>query len=128
MPREGAMGDFEVTISWNSSDVALSCAGELDLATADRFNEAVELCLSKQPTMMLIDLSDLSFLGSEGLRSLIHASTVATGQGSRLIVRTSEHASRVIALAGLADLIHEEHDLDDEQEEPFIVSEGGGSP
>jgi anti-sigma B factor antagonist len=88
----------------------LTVAGELDATSAAVFDEAVEAALEGGARLMTLDLSDVSFLDSSGLRSVVHASHRMTERGGRLAVAgLSGAAQRVLELTGLIDrLRHDE--------------------
>jgi anti-sigma B factor antagonist len=52
---------------------ALRLAGELDMATARRLEAAVASALGREESELTVDLTDVSFMDSTGLRSLLRA-------------------------------------------------------
>jgi anti-sigma B factor antagonist len=51
----------------------LRLSGELDMATARRLEAAVGAALDREESELTVDLSDVSFMDSTGLRSLLRA-------------------------------------------------------
>jgi anti-sigma B factor antagonist len=51
----------------------LRLAGELDMATARRLEAAVASALAREESALTVDLTDVSFMDSTGLRSLLRA-------------------------------------------------------
>ena len=51
----------------------LRLSGELDMATARRLEAAVASALDRDETELTVDLSDISFMDSTGLRALLRA-------------------------------------------------------
>ena len=74
----------------------LSLAGELDIATVPRLEQAVSRALSRSPHALTIDLRPLSFMDSSGLREFIVLAERAEREGWKLaLVRP---ATRVLAI------------------------------
>jgi anti-sigma B factor antagonist len=57
----------------NGKHAELSLKGELDVSTCDALREELVDVIEKGATDLVIDLTDLSFLDSSGLRGLIEA-------------------------------------------------------
>jgi len=77
--------------------------GELDVATAPRVDAALA-ALRDDERELRVDLSDLAFLDSTGLRTLLRASRVAQERGGRLAMVPGPSAvQRVFELTGLVD-------------------------
>ncbi|HTB70369.1 MAG TPA: STAS domain-containing protein [Solirubrobacteraceae bacterium] len=69
----------------------LTLAGELDIATVPRLQEAVEAALASDPTRLIIDLRPLGFLDSSGLRQMLMLADRAGEEGwELLLVRPAE--------------------------------------
>jgi len=77
--------------------------GELDVATAPRVDEALA-SLRDDERELRVDLRELTFLDSTGLRTLLRARSVAQERGGRLAVVPGPSAvQRVFELTGLVD-------------------------
>ena len=61
-------------------------AGQLDLGTVDEFEAALASLEETSPPTIVIDLRELSFLDSTGLRSLLGADARARAHDRRLIL------------------------------------------
>ena len=95
----------------------LTVAGEFDATSAAVFDEAVEAALDGGARLMTLDLSDVSFLDSSGLRSVVNASNRITERGGRLAVAgLSGAAQRVLELTGLIDRLR--HDATPDEVRP----------
>ena len=64
----------------------LTLRGELDIATAPRLQEAVDAALAARPELLVVDLRELSFLDSSGLRQFIVLAGRAEQEGFRLVL------------------------------------------
>jgi anti-anti-sigma factor len=76
--------------------------GEIDLATADRFEErASEAVMDAPGSSVLIDLSGVTFMDSAGMRALIRVLELRSGKS--LIVQPSRQVFRLLELVALTD-------------------------
>lgn len=89
---------FEVVL--DEHDVCV-VRGELDEATGAELDRL----LSGRPDVTLIDLGEVSFVDSAGLRALLLASQRLAADGRALVIRRSSGAvRRVMRLAGVSHL------------------------
>jgi len=79
--------DFAVDVDQRADCVVVSVAGEIDMATADTFGNAVESIASSTPHVVL-DLSECTFVDSSGMR--VVAATIK--QAERVSIVASEPA------------------------------------
>ena len=76
--------------------------GDLDLATAPRVGQSLASALDARPAVLALDLEELTFLDSTGIRVLIAAHRRAEGQGSRFILRSPQPpVLRTLKLTGV---------------------------
>ncbi|ONI84280.1 hypothetical protein ALI144C_15765 [Actinosynnema sp. ALI-1.44] len=93
--------------------VVLRIAGDIDLATEEDFGEALECALDKQAAVLLVDLADVTFLGSAALHVLLQANEQAHRQNRVLrVAHGGSFAARVIAVAGLDQVLEVFDDLE----------------
>lgn len=64
----------------------VSLAGELDLSTAGRVERELERAERNQPALLALDLRELEFIDSTGLRIVLSADARARREGRRLVV------------------------------------------
>ena len=80
-------------------------AGELDIASAPRLERMLVRSELQAPLVML-DLRQLTFMDSSGLRVVVHASMRARCTGNRLVlIRAPRQVQRLLALTGAAETI-----------------------
>ena len=80
--------------------------GEVDVASAPRLQAAIDAAIESKPTSMLIDLSEVSFLDSSGLRVLVDAQRRTSEMGAGFAVDGMSPAlERVFEIAGLIDML-----------------------
>ena len=84
--------------------VKIALRGELDLSTVSKVEDELESVEAKQPAVLVLDLSRLSFLDSTGLRCLVTADQRAREAGRRLVlVRGPDAVQRVFAITRLEE-------------------------
>lgn len=80
-------------------------AGEVDMITGPSLQRHFDTALATRPERLIVDLSQVSFLGSTGLAVLINARTAAIQQGTTLQLRSISRATaRPLQVTGLIDL------------------------
>ena len=63
-----------------------SAAGRIDLSNADAFKDSLSEALSRAKTALIVDLSELEYISSAGLRSLMIVFKAAKGEGKAFSV------------------------------------------
>jgi anti-sigma B factor antagonist len=99
----------------NESDATIvQVAGEIDLATSEEFAEAVAQALAGATSLVVVDLSEVTFMGSVGLSVLLSASQDAqrAGRGLR-IADGAAVAHRTIEISGLDQVLAVFETVDD---------------
>lgn len=94
--------EFELTTEAQDDGTRIRVRGELDIASAPRLEQ--ELRALGGSATVLLDLREVTFLDSSGLRAVIVGSREAADAGRRLIVVPGEgQAARVIEMAQVGD-------------------------
>jgi anti-anti-sigma factor len=97
-----ASSNFEVRIEHSGSALVVAPQGEIDLATVDRVREAVER-EHRPGDMLVVDLRNVRFLDTSGLRLVLSLSERAGAEGFSLrLVRGPSAVQRVFEVSGLA--------------------------
>jgi anti-anti-sigma factor len=92
--------EIETALRANRADMRL--AGDLTLATAGRFAQALVDLEDRRPEVLVIDLRRLRFLDSVALGELVAADKRSRKRGRRLVFLTAEGPiERLLALTGL---------------------------
>jgi anti-sigma B factor antagonist len=93
---------MEYSIEHGAGGTTLEVTGDIDLATAERLAEALEVCLEWDGGVT-IDLSGVTFMDSSGLRVIIHASQSLNGDGPLTLRSPRAPVARLFEIAGLLD-------------------------
>lgn len=89
-----------VTVVELAGRPTLAVRGELDIAGVEGFETALAQAESEQPPVLVIDLREVTFLDSSGLRTLLSADRRAKTDGRRLVlVPGPEAVHRVFEVA-----------------------------
>jgi anti-anti-sigma factor len=104
-------GGFSISTSEDGGRIVIVLRGELDLATAPELEQVVSDSLDARDEVV-VDLRELEFMDSTGLRVLVHAHTRAQGEKRFIVVRPPAGApiAKILAIAG----VDSELDLVDE--------------
>jgi anti-sigma B factor antagonist len=93
---------FDVQIEQRGDAVHVVMSGELDISTAQRLEDDLKRVEADKPATTVLDLQQLSFMDSTGLRLLIMADSRARAEDRRLvIVQGNEMVQRVMRLTRL---------------------------
>jgi anti-sigma B factor antagonist len=98
---------FEVRTVEEEGHWRLVLSGELDLASAERLEEAIHRAEEVPGRSLVLDLSDLRFIDSTGLHVLLQAHARSRKNGRRLSVRKSKHEAviRLLDLTSTAEIL-----------------------
>ncbi len=106
-PRTEAHVDdelFSVTLSFNGAVFAIELFGELDLASAPELEKAIARAEETDAVTILVDLSALQFIDSNGIKVLLAESRRSTAATNRLhFLRGTGQVEETLATCGLAD-------------------------
>lgn len=93
---------FEINEQTQGTALLLSIVGELDLSTITELQQRLEAQLSENLTTLTLDLSDLTFMDSSGLRLLIDLDQRAQQESWKLTLIPSKHeaAKTVLRVTG----------------------------
>jgi len=86
---------MKFAVARQEGTLIVTVSGRLSSAVADRFKDQLMAELDQTPAALVVDLSELKFITSTGLRTLILAAKRARGDGYP------------IHLCGMAETIHE---------------------
>jgi anti-sigma B factor antagonist len=93
---------FSVETELTGRSARLTLRGELDIATAGIFADALRAVWSRDLDRVEIDLRDLTFIGSAGVAAILDANARARDAGCALtLVRGPQPVHRIFELTGI---------------------------
>jgi anti-anti-sigma factor len=93
---------FSLVVDERDDALVVTVSGDVDLDTSDEFGRALG---SSAAALVDVDLADVTYMDSAGLRSLLTARADVEQRGGRLrVVGVSSIVSRLFEIAGVADL------------------------
>jgi anti-anti-sigma factor len=103
--RTGPAGGLEVSVSIEGDGVVVALSGEIDLANAASL-PAVVAGVVNGDTSVVIDLTDVTFLDSSGLRAILICEASLAAQGVSLrVAHPTLHVRRVFEITSLGHLL-----------------------
>lgn len=99
--RRGPLSLFGVDISKGALGPVAALSGEVDLAAVDGVEERIRTAITDQPDVLVLDLREVDFLDSSGLRLVLALDREQRDRGARLVVvRGGRRVARVMELTG----------------------------
>lgn len=98
-------------LRWNlahadDGSVRLGVAGEIDLDTRDQFDAALSEAVAVAGDSVVVDLSEVAFMGSEGVNSLVRVRQQAHRHAVDVTVVAATPCVRlVLSVMGVSDLL-----------------------
>jgi anti-anti-sigma factor len=100
------MPSFDLRVVRHAARTHIAPCGELDIATAPQLEQAIDDATSDSLDELVLDLRELTFMDSTGLRALAQANAKATGAGVTLSIwRGPRQIERVLEISGLGTLL-----------------------
>ncbi len=98
------MGRLSYESHRNDDMVRLALAGEFDLSNAPQIEDALKQIEHDRPALLVLDLRELTFMDSTGLRVMVAADARARDDARRLaVVQGPEPVHRIFRITGLDD-------------------------
>ena len=100
------LGELSVRSERDGSVHTIGLCGELDMGTADAVERELERVEATDAETVVLDLSELRFMDSTGVRFVVSANARFRENDRRLrIVRGPANVQRVFELCGVAELL-----------------------
>lgn len=100
------MTGFSVDVARNGEGALLTAHGELDLAASEAAASDLQEVEDSGVGTIVVDLADVGFIDSSGLRVLLEAAERARGLGRRFVVaRPSGQVGKVLDMTGSDSLL-----------------------
>jgi anti-anti-sigma factor len=99
-------GEFNVEEHQQGAATVLAASGELDLRTSPELEDRLGRAFDAGAELVILDLRQIEFMDSTGLRVLLAAHQRAQEMGRRFaLVRGADQIERVLTLTGVRDLL-----------------------
>jgi anti-anti-sigma factor len=101
-------GDFSVDVQEHNAGGAavVAASGELDLRTSPQLEDRLARAFDAGAELVILDLRQIEFIDSTGLRVVVNAHQRAHDTGRRFaVVRGADQVERVLTLTGVRDLL-----------------------
>jgi len=95
---------YDPRLHWLGRTAVVSASGALDLLTSPRLAQVVADTLEQRPGALIVDLTDVNFLGSAGMQVLVDAHQAATPDIGFAVVADGPGTSRPLKLIGLTEI------------------------
>lgn len=106
MDREPQGGGLDVRLEHEDDAVVVRVHGEIDLASANVLEAELRRAIGRGVSTVFLDLGNVDFIDSTGLRVLLMAAKLSGMNGSQLrILRGSSPVRHVIETSGVKDLL-----------------------
>jgi anti-sigma B factor antagonist len=88
--------------TWHAATVVISCSGVVDMLTAPHMGQLITTALDKQPSVMIIDLTDTTMFASCGMSLLVETQEKIPEDASLIVVADGPITRRPLDLVGLS--------------------------
>ena len=93
------------TKSLNGNQLTVALEGRLDTVTAPELDADLKTSVEGVDSLIL-DLTDLAYISSAGLRVLLSAHKAMSGKGGMKVVHANEIVREVLEVTGFADILN----------------------
>ncbi len=106
MAKLAVNNEFSLEEHNEAGAAIVAVAGELDLRTSPKLEEALGRAFDAGAELVILDLRQIEFMDSTGLRVLLTAHQRAHETGRRFaLVRGADQVERVLTLTGVRELL-----------------------
>lgn len=96
---------LKITIEAIDPLTCIAIEGELDTGTAPELDQAIQACLTKGTTNLLLDLTETEYVSSMGLRVLLsHLKTLKASGGRMVLSGLNDEVQEILDMAGFSPL------------------------
>ena len=94
--------ELSISVARTAREAVVSLAGEIDIVTTARLNDAVAELLTDPPPRIVVDMGGVTFCDSQGLGTLVVLSRKAsTAQSVLVLTNVADFLLRVLDITGL---------------------------
>lgn len=104
-----ATSPFHIEVQTAGENATALLGGELDVAAAPRCEAGLEAAIESSDATVVVDLTDLSFIDSRGMSSLLDVRRRLEARGRRMqVININPRVARFFEIAGLSELFDDE--------------------
>ena len=96
---------LDITKTINGNELTVALKGRLDSTTSPDFEKELKAALDGVGSLV-IDMTELEYISSAGLRVLLSAQKVMNQQGNMLVKNPSEIVKEVFDVTGFCDILN----------------------
>jgi anti-anti-sigma factor len=93
--------NFTFALDVHDDTAVISLSGEMDLASIERFDQVADAALATESEHVLVDLSQLRFIDSSGMRALLRLQSRVGDRAHLELIPGPPAVQRVFELVGL---------------------------
>ena len=93
-----------ITKTLNGTELTVALQGRLDTVTAPELEAALKDAL-EGVTALVIDLAELEYISSAGLRVLLSAQKIMNKQGEMKVTHVNETVMEIFEVTGFSDIL-----------------------
>lgn len=97
---------MRIDVQTENGIVTVRPMGKLDAVTAAHFQEAMNHLLQNDVIHIVIDMSDVPYVSSCGLRVFVHAAKQLMGTGNLAVAALQVNVQQAFELAGFGRIMH----------------------
>jgi anti-anti-sigma factor len=98
------LGELVAVVRRHGDALVIQAAGEIDVVTAPQLAEAIAGASAQPADAVVVDLTEVTFLGSAGLAVLVGAQEQVGDRGFRIVAGTTI-VLRSLMVTGLTDVL-----------------------
>ncbi len=104
------MSELNIEEKKNGKELIVSLSGRIDTITSTHFSEVINEKTLQGITSLILEMKDVSYVSSAGLRVLILAQQIMDQQGTMVIKNLSPDIKEVFDDVGFSDFMTFEND------------------
>jgi anti-anti-sigma factor len=98
---------FSAALSMKRDVGIIKLTGELDAASAPQFRADIESAVSQGATKLALDMGELSYMASAGLRALVFAKQKMGAQSDIYVIAAQASVKETLEMTGFASSVIE---------------------
>jgi anti-sigma B factor antagonist len=77
---------MEISVEKRDDGVVLSPSGDVDLSSSRELQQTIKKAMELRPSRLIVDLTDVPYMDSSGVATLVEAMQIARKQSTRLVL------------------------------------------